>query len=62
MTAVMRSSCHFMDTYIEERVTVKSQVSLLDLTLEASIPDDVMLPFMDDSHILCRCRIMTDSL
>ena len=42
MTAVMRSSCHFMDTYSEERATVKSQVSLLDLTLDAGIPDDVM--------------------
>ena len=48
----MRSPCHFMDTYIEERVIVKSQVSLLDLTLEASIPDDVMWPFMDGRHIV----------
>ena len=52
MTAVMRSLCHFMDTYIEERVTVKSQVSLLDLTLEAGIPDDVMWPLMDGKHIV----------
>ena len=29
MTAVMRSTCHFMDTYIEERVTVKSHLSVL---------------------------------
>ena len=41
MTAVMRTPCHFMDTYIEERVTVKSQVSLLVLTLETGIPDHV---------------------
>ena len=50
MTTVMRSSCHFMDTYIEEWVTVKSQLSLLDLTLETTIPDDVMWPFMDGKH------------
>ena len=42
MTAVMKSPCHFMDTYTEERVTVKPQVSLLDLTIEASVPVDVM--------------------
>ena len=42
MTAVMRSHCHFMDTYIEERKTVKPQVSLLDLTLETDIPGDLM--------------------
>ena len=41
-----------MDTYIEERATVKSQVSLLDLTLEAGIPVDVMLPVMDGKHIV----------
>ena len=37
MTAVMRSPYHFMDTYIKERTTVKSQVSLLDLTLDVGI-------------------------
>ena len=31
-------------------MTVKSQVSLLDLTLEASIPDNVMWPLMDGKH------------
>ena len=41
-----------MDTYSEERATFKYQVSLLDLTLEAGIPDDVMWLFMDGKHIV----------
>ena len=52
MTAVMRSPCQFMDNYIEERATVKSQMSLLDLTLEAGIPDDVMWLLMDGKYIV----------
>ena len=52
MTAVMRSPCHFMDTYIEERVTIKSQVSLLDLNFEAGIPDEVIWPLMDGKNIV----------
>ena len=52
MIAVMRSPCHFMDTYIEQRATVMSQVSLLVLTIEAGIPDDVMWPIMDGKHIV----------
>ena len=41
-----------MNTYIEERATVKSRVSLLDLTLEASIQDDGMWPRMDGKPIV----------
>ena len=52
VTAVMRSPCHFLDIYIEERATVKSQMSLLDLTIESGIPDDVMWPLMDGKHIV----------
>ena len=52
VTEVMRSPCHFMDTYIEEMATVKSQVSLLDLKLGAGIPDDVMWPLKDEKHIV----------
>ena len=36
----------------EERVTVKPQVSLMDLTREAGIPGDVMWSLIDGSHIL----------
>ena len=49
VTAVMRSPCHFKDTYIEARATVKSQV---DLTLDAGFPDDVMWLLMDGNHIV----------
>ena len=41
-----------MDTYIEERATDKPQVSLLDLTLEAVMPDNVMWPLIDGKHIV----------
>ena len=33
-------------------MTVKPQVSLLDLTLEAGIPDDVMWSLIDGKHIV----------
>ena len=48
----MRSPVISWTLILRERVTVKSQVSLLDLTLEASIPDDVMWPFMDGNYIV----------
>ena len=32
--------------------TVNPQVSLLELTLEAGIPDDVMWPLIDGEHIV----------
>ena len=41
-----------MDTYIKKRAKVKSQVSLLDFTLEIDIPDDMMWPRMDGKHIV----------
>ena len=43
-----------MDTYIKKRAKVKSQVSLLDFTLEIDIPDDMMWPRMDGKHIVVR--------
>ena len=52
MTAVMRNPCHFMDTCIEERETVKTQVSLLDLTIDAGIQDDVIWLLMGGKHIV----------
>ena len=52
MTAVMRSPCLFMYTYIEQMETVKSQVSLLDLTIETGIPGVVMWLLMDSKHIV----------
>ena len=36
----------------EERATVNPQVSLLDLTLEAGIPDDVVWSLIDGKHIV----------
>ena len=36
----------------DERVTVNPQVSLMDLTLEAGIPGDVMWSIIDGKHIV----------
>ena len=36
----------------EERATVKHQFSLLDLTIEAGIPDDVIWPLIDGNYIV----------
>ena len=43
-------------------MTVNPQVSLLDLTLEAGIPGDVMWSLTDRKHFVCLCRIMMDCL
>ena len=48
----MKSRCHFSPLAFAERATVNPQVSFLDLTLEAGIPDDVMWSIIDGKHIV----------
>ena len=48
----MKRSSIFRILAFVERATVNPQVSLLNLTLEAGIPGDVMWSFIDGKHVV----------
>ena len=48
----MDLSGHFRTPAFEDRVTANPQISLLNLTLDASIPGDVMWSLIDGKHIV----------
>ena len=52
MTSVMKNLRHSMTFAFEEWVMVNPQVSLLNLTLDADIPGDVVWSRIDGKHIV----------
>ena len=52
MTAVMKNRAIPRTFAFEKRVMVNHHVSLLNLTLGADIPSDVMWSFIDGKHIV----------
>ena len=49
---LIKMSSIFWTFAFVERATVNPHVSLLNLTLEAGIPGDVMWPLIDGKHIV----------